>query len=341
MTKNILFVIFAVILLTATGCSSGADSSKAPITSVTVSSKTSVADTSEPQKETEIFEAEIIGYDGDILTYQYDGEIRTSKMSPELFSKDTYTKGQKQLSQQIINNRYGIRVKGIIILKDNGKVASCDVISLNGSSFESSELAESGTPFEQTLMDMNQKNGSIYEFSNEFGCLTANLNDLNNISKGEFGKSVKGVCFGGYRFKSGELILEHIDIFDHEEKVGNRSEYFYDNKQNNEKYSFFGRISSLTEGRAKVLLNDGKTVCDIPTYYNDGELSEGLEVMVTLDAEPSLFGSGKEYKSEFAVFYTDPEVYNYRHFDFGTLAYAKHSDSDITKFIYTQTDDLK
>ena len=97
----------------------------------------------------------------------------------------------------------------------------------------------------------------------------------------------------------------------------------------------------MTEGRAKVLLNDGKTVCDVPTYYNDGELSEGLEVMVTLDAEPSLFGSKKEYKSEFAVFYTDPEVYNYRHFDFGTLAYAKHSDSDITKFIYTQTDDLK
>lgn len=48
----------------------------------------------------------------------------------------------------------------------------------------------------------------------------------------------------------------------------------------------------------------------MPTYYCDGELSEGLEVMVILDCSTDLFGSGKSESFDYAVICTDPAEYD-------------------------------
>ena len=57
--------------------------------------------------------------------------------------------------------------------------------------------------------------------------------------------------------------------------------------------SFFGTVQTIGDNTAEIKLTDGKTVCTVPTYYCDGELSEGLEVMVILDCSTDLFRERK------------------------------------------------
>ena len=67
----------------------------------------------------------------------------------------------------------------------------------------------------------------------------------------------------------------------------------------------------MSDGKATFILNDGKTVCTAPTYFNDGEVTEGAQVMVTLDEDTSLYGSGESKEYDFAVFYTSPDTYDF------------------------------
>ncbi|MBR1383401.1 MAG: hypothetical protein IJ555_06270 [Ruminococcus sp.] len=57
--------------------------------------------------------------------------------------------------------------------------------------------------------------------------------------------------------------------------------------------------------------------------------------MLTLDAEPTLFGSGERYTAEYAVFYTDPKTFNTSGREFDSLAYAKYEKRTID-LVYTE-----
>ena len=79
----------------------------------------------------------------------------------------------------------------------------------------------------------------------------------------------------------------------------------------------------------------------MPTYYCDGELSEGLEVMVTLDCSTDLFGRGKTESFDYAVIYTDPADYDPSGREFDKLAYARSDSNNLGRFIYTEIGDIE
>lgn len=286
------------------------------------------------------FEAKITDYSDGILTYVTDTEHK-AVMDPRCFENDIYIKGLNLLSELIICNRYSEEIYGKIKLSADGtKVVSCDVISLNGDDFNNTMLSDDKlTSIEEDEVNMRRIKGSVYELYNDNGSITADLNDLDNIYKADFPDSLERIVFSGYRFNSGNFIIQNISEFSGiDEEMGS---YIYDPVTNLDKYSFFATVQSLSEERASVILNDGVTVYDIPTYYNDGMIKENMQVMITLNAAPSLFGSGEKYKDDFAVFYTDPDIYNYGGRDFNTLAYAKHSSDNISEFVYTTIDEIQ
>ena len=334
--RHLISIIASIVL---TGCSGSADTqSNVPAAekdAVSVSESISETDTEE------LLEVEVISYEDDTLSFVRDDETLSLKMSPELFANDTYTRGKKTMSEKIISNNLGLETKGYIRLDGKGNIKYCDVFKANGDQFDSSMTAPSGTPYEKTFMNMKRIKGSKYEFSNSYTTFTADLNELSNDLKADYGEEQQGVEVSGYRFKTGEVMIESISIFDHEETVGGETQYYFTMLDNYDKYSFFGTIKSLSEGRAKVLLTDGKTLCDVPAYYTDGELAAGMEVMLTLNAEPSLYGSGKEYRDDFAVFHTDPAEYNTSGSGFSELAYARYDQVDIYDYIYTKAAEIR
>jgi hypothetical protein len=340
--------IIALICISSVlfGCSNKETyETKKTTTSVSTSAVTATSEkNTENTQETQRFVAKILGYENEQLTYEYEGETVTVKMPPENFANDSYTKGLKQMSQLIINNDFGEEVMGYIKLNYDGTQAVyCDVKSPNGEDFSNGMLYTGAKTLtiEESEVTMTRIKGSIFKLSNEFGSVTADLNLLNNIEKGNFPDKLDRVIFSGYKFNSGNFIPESVNVFERTDNINNTIQYSYSNYYDDENYSFFGVIQSLENDRATVLLNDSKTLCDVPTYYNDGELYEGGQVMITLESDSELFGSGEEYYSDYAVFHTDPTEYNYPEYDFETLAYAQHSKNDITRYIYTKIEDIQ
>lgn len=329
--RELLLVIAAIILV---GCSSSVDTRyNESITEKRIDS------TNESITETdfeELIEVKIINYDGDTLTFIQDGNTMSSKMTPERFANDTYSVGSEMMSEKIINNHFGITPKGYLKLDKSGQIKYCDVYKANGDQFDSSAAAPMNIPYEDTFMNMKRIKGSEYEFSNDYLFFTADLNYLNNDLKSNYGEEQQGVEVIGYRFNTGEIIIESISIFDHKETIGGETQYLFNMIDNYDKYNFFGTIRSLSDEYAEIILNDKKTICDVPIWYRDGELKEGMQVMITLNTGTELFGSGKEYRADFAVIYTDPEEYNYPNYEFEKLAYSKISKTNITEFVYTK-----
>ena len=79
---------------------------------------------------------------------------------------------------------------------------------------------------------------------------------------------------------------------------------------------------------------DGKTVCTAPTFYSDGELLEGMEIMIVLDADTSLWNSGAQQEFDYAVIYTDPEIYLQTSHSFDEIACSLPASS-VGEFVYT------
>lgn len=343
---KITALLIAVSLLS--GCSEGKDISQSSDSSAAHESIIQDNDSSSVGSSVQGFAADILGYRDGVLTYSYNGETVTEKVSREVFD----TSGSLHnylLCEKIINNCYGIAVKGYIKLNRDGKVMSCNVRSLNGSDFDSSSTVDEimrqkgieQNDFKDVLHEMNRISGSVYEFKNEYFTFTGDLNDMRLELKGDYGNNKSNVMVTGYRFKTGEIVIESVAVYDHDETDdAGHIIHVFSSEPTQDKYHFFGKIQSLSDGRATVLLNDGKTVCDVPTYYNDGELTEGQQVMVTLNAEPSLYGSGEQYKADYAVFTTDCEFYGIDVSDFDSLAYAHLVENDLTRFECVTVDDI-
>lgn len=263
--------------------------------------------------------ANAISYIDNVFTYEYNGEIKTVTMDHYYLFCDA-----SSIPIRIVNNKYGIRPKAVIGLDKDGNVVNADVIKLNGEGVDDtfgtvitvkerqewlkehpySDRNRAAAPSEAV---MRRIKGSIYEISNRFGSIETDLNDMDYYLKGNYPDVVERVRFSAFRFNSGEIILLDLSVTSPDD-VDEENETINPHTINTSSYPMFaGTIRSLSEERAVVLLTDGITTCDVPTYYNDCELKEGMKVMLTLDADISLYGSGEHYKADYAVFTTHIE----------------------------------
>jgi len=286
-----------------------------------------------PQK-TESLTVLVLDYKIGQLTFKHNNNEYTYEIERRVLNS-LDTGADLMTEERLINNSYGEEITANIRLNtDETKIVSCDIMSPNVSMFTSSQLIPANETAEaaETEMTMYRLEGSKVEFSNNYGSFEADLNDLPNSSKIDFPDSIDRCIIEGYKFKNGKIFLDAVNVFSNNEQNGQINYKSFDNY---DKYCFFGTVQSVTDERAEVLLTDGKTVCDVPTYFNDGEIKEGMKVMLTLDAEPLLFSSGERYIAEYAVFYTRPEIYNTSDLAFESLAYAKY-DERTREPVYTE-----
>lgn len=348
------FILTAAVMLAGCSDSEGLSSDRQTesITSQTNTSEMPTQTTSTISAETSSEAADsnrqirvkIISYADETLTYEYEGKELTVPLPVKVLDDTPYGIGQT-LAEKVIDNRFGGEIYADLLLSiDGSSVIYCDVFTPNGIvSYSNNDMPEDDAShtLQETEVTVKRIEGSIFEFTGSFGSIRGDINDMNSEYKGNIPDYAERVAFRGIRFGNGELMLTTVMVYDHDDDSpgGPVPEYrAYDCK---DMYRFFGRIESLDEDRAMVMLNDGKTTCDVPTYYNDGELTVGQEVLLILDAEPSLFGSGQQYKADYAVFLTQPGMYieSYDELDHSRIAYVHMKENNTMQMICTMTDE--
>lgn len=250
-------------------------------------------------------------------------------LSRDNFKDDiVYYPESKLHSEQIINNKLGEKVTAVLTVDDGiTKIKLCDVIGQNGKVFSNSG----------GICTMTRTGGSACEFTDPQRTLKADLNDLIVYQKINYPDEVDDVVYVGYLFKDNNFILNQLYVAEYDEN----GEKNYEEQLNRDLPSFFGTVQTIGDNTAEIKLTDKKTVCTVPTYYCDGELSEGLEVMVILDCSTDLFDSGKSESFDYAVICTDPAEYDPSGHEFGNLAYAKADSNNLGRFIYTEIGDIE
>lgn len=325
--KFTLLIITAVIGLTACAQSSGAEE-QSSVETTTIAAQVSVAEDSSSKAEgadTMLLTVETIKYENEQLTFLYEGESYTLPLKRDSF-KDNYILRSslgKELSEQVINNKLGENITALIkVNKDMTNIILCDIVNQNGVMY-----GESGK--------LVRKEGSLCELVGEDLTLTADLNDLSFYEKLDFPNEMNDVSWGGYLFEDGKFILNSLGYFEKENENGTQS---YRGKNNKEYPAFPGTVQSCDGERAQVLLNDGVTLCDVPTYFCEHELEAGNNVLMILDSELSLYGSGEERSFDYAVILTDEDDYFHSIHEFEDIAYARASENTMGEFVYTTKD---
>lgn len=319
-------VFSAVIFLT----SCGENKPQSDLSAVDSVSNMPESTVSKPSSEFENITVETEKYENEQLTFTYEGKSYTLPLSRDNFKDDiVYYPGSKLHSEQIINNKLGEKVTAVLTVDDGiTKIKLCDVIGQNGKVFSNSG----------GICTMTRTGGSACEFTDPQRTLKADLNDLVVYQKINYPDEVDDVMFGGYLFTDGKFIIEDINLLVAVNDDGSKT---YEPLTTSDYPSFFGTVQTIGDNTAEIKLTDGKTVCTVPTYYCDGELSEGLEVMVILDSSTDLFGSGKSESFDYAVICTDPAEYDPSGHEFGNLAYAKADSNNLGRFIYTEIGDIE
>ena len=318
-------VFSAVIFLT----SCGENKPQSDLSAVDSVSNMPESTVSKPSSEFENITVETKKYENEQLTFTYEGKSYTLPLSRDNFKDDiVYYPGSKLHSEQIINNKLGEKVTAVLTVDDGiTKIKLCDVIGQNGKVFSNSG----------GICTMTRTGGSACEFTDPQRTLKADLNDLIVYQEINYPDEVDDVVYVGYLFKDNNFILNQLYVAEYDEN----GEKNYEEQLNRDLPSFFGTVQTIGDNTAEIKLTDGKTVCTVPTYYCDGELSEGLEVMVILDSSTDLFGSGKSESFDYAVICTDPAEYDPSGHEFGNLAYGKADSNNLGRFIYTEIEDIE
>ena len=341
MSMRVVFVLLIIAALLSS-CANSADDDLSSVQTDESSSQcadeksnSGISETAENQT----FTAQRTDYSDGVVTYMTDSQHQV-EIDPRCFENETYIQGEKLLSESIISKCKTEKICADIRLNQNGdKIISCDVISCNGEYFDNLMLnkGKSNGTIEDDEASMRRISGSKFEIYKGNEKLTADINDMDNIYKADFPDQLDRIVFDGYRLNSGSFILLSISVYSGIDEMGS---YIYDPLTNEDKYSFFGTISELSEEYAALLLNDSKTTCKVPYYYKDGELETGMQVMVTLNAPPELYNSGESFTDDFAVFHTDPNEYDPYDRDINDLAFAQYSKSNINEYVYTNKNDI-
>lgn len=318
-------VFSAVIFLT----SCGENKPQSDLSAVDSVSNMPESTVSKPSSEFENITVETEKYENEQLTFTYEGKSYTLPLSRDNFKDDiVYYPGSKLHSEQIINNKLGEKVTAVLTVDDGiTKIKLCDVIGQNGKVFSNSG----------GICTMTRTGGSACEFTDPQRTLKADLNDLIVYQEINYPDEVDDVVYVGYLFKDNNFILNQLYVAEYDEN----GEKNYEEQLNRDLPSFFGTVQTIGDNTAEIKLTDKKTVCTVPTYYCDGELSEGLEVMVILDCSTDLFDSGKSESFDYAVICTYPAEYDPSGHEFGNLAYAKADSNNLGRFIYTEIGDIE
>ena len=329
--KQKKFMTFSCIVFSAfiflTSC--GENKPQSVLSAVDSVSNMPESTVSKTNSEFENITVETEKYENEQLTFTYEGKSYTLPLSRDNFKEDiVYYPGSKLHSEQIINNKLGEKVTAVLTV-DEGitKIKLCDVIGQNGKVFSNSG----------GICTMTRTGGSACEFTDPQRTLKADLNDLIVYQKINYPDEVDDDVYVGYLFKDNNFILNQLYVAEYDEN----GEKNYEEQLNRDYPSFFGTVQSIGDSTVEIKLTDGKTVCTVPTYYCDGELSEGLEVMVILDRSTDLFDSGKSESFDYAVICTDPAEYNASGREFDKIAYAKADSNNLGRFIYTEIGDIE
>lgn len=346
----VLLIFFILICLTS--CGSKAISEKDTEVSNTeksIVSESSLAENSATENFSQkekiapvVITVETVKYERPDLTYIYGGETYVLPVEKDAFKDDLADNGKDILkSIQVINNKLGEKISAKLTLSyDQTKIIKCDVLSQNGMVFSDGMLNTlADDSIDPDTVDFaytfTRKEGSLCELSNINRTLEADLNDLPDYLKLDYPNEFYDVEFTGYLFNDGKFILNEFYLPEKDENGKRKTMQRYSLHHEN-LTGFFGTVQKLDDARAEILLNDGKTICNVPTYYNDGEISEGEQIMFVLDCEPDLYGSGENNTYNYAVIYTDISKY-----DIENAAYAKKDPHSVYNFIVTQKDDVK
>lgn len=337
--KMLPSVLTAVLLLC--GCNSSADSNgtdgsyKETVTTAYTSAAPMMQN--EVSKEKIFIKAEVLSYSSGKIRFICEGEEYELPFQKNKFENDPRANclNEPTLSEMIINNKAGVKAAAKMSLNaDKSAILLCDVIEPNGAiKYGQITMTEKNALNKDQLYTMQRKGRSICEIANSVERLTFDLNDLLTFYKLDYPETMYPVTFEFYEFESGEKILLQLD-FDYEIKGDILIQKDHQESINGlgERTCFYGVVQSYDEqtGKAVVLLNDKKTLCTVPTYYNDGgEIKEGAEVMITLSADSSLFGSGGEHEFDYSVMITNRDYYMSREdmHSFDELAYARYDGS--------------
>ena len=347
MKKRLYCILASFLLCSCSGAPSSSDDlslassdvSETAVSNASVSSSLppeSLADSSvssAPTKKTETVKADLIRYENDRLTVETDGEEQTYEVWDNVFSG----LGGADKARLIINNRYGEKIPASIRFDSEKKrIVSCELkIKLFTGFNDPESIRLSG---DDKLMQMEKTDNKKIRFYNKDKMIEADIRDLSTIFWGKYPDSFTDVITTGYILPSGTYLAEQIGLYSETDEMGNKNYSFCDLTSY---YGFFGTVKSLSDDRATVLLTDGKTTCDVPTYFNDGDLKEGMDVMLVLDADTSLFGSGQSFKDDYAVFYTEPVSLLLKgKKDITLFAYAKCSETQYGKFDCVEISEL-
>ena len=341
MKVRITATVVSLMLLTACSESSPQEFSSAPApeTSSSVETAATTVTSAEPAKETTTvqkkpakkykdIEADVVALEGDRLKFIFEGEEYDLPVSEGNLSGRTWGSSSKTLEEMIAGNRFGIPVKADIrVDEDMTQIKKIDIFKPNGRLINGYGTNGQGATEEELMYRFKRTGGSLCEFTNSKETLCCDLNDLPMCLKWNYPEVIDDIYnFTAFEFSDGSCLLYDLNTVG--DVLGDVIDSY--NKNN----SFFATVQSVSDGKAAFILNDGKTVCTAPTYFNDGEVTEGMRVMVTLDEDTALYGSGDSREYDYAVFYTDEEVFNHSAFGFDEIAYAQPA-SNWTRFAYT------
>lgn len=345
--KRLVLIIAALVLVS---CSESVTPAADSAPEAASSSETTVAPKKETPTETSVttetkpaktvsykqIEVEVKDISNDMLSFTFEGADYEVRINEDQVEKHAYGQYEETLCEKVIHNPYGITVLAkLTVDEDMTHISKFDPYSLNGRLIEGY-----GTLIGNPGLDMTKSysfkrtGGSACELSNGEETVKCDLNDLPMVFKLDYPDECEIRAFGAFEFTDGACILDDLSMFVFDEP----SKWETYNKNN----GFYATVESVSDGKAAVLLNDGKTRCTVPTYYNDGEVTEGAKVMVVLDEDTSLFGSGTDKEYSFAVIYTDPEVFHHSAFEFEEVAWARRNiKNSFDSFAYTYLKDIE
>ncbi len=355
MRSGKIIAVCVLLSLALGGCSqeeayagNGSESSALPEASSEASSAESSESLSDGQnssvpEKTIAVTAEVISYKDGVLSFEHEGREYSLPFDRDSFDNETYLPDERgpRLSEMVINNKLGEKVQAKLAMNEEmTKIKKCDVINTNGSLYEGmTPIMNDYTVNEDMLYKLTRKEKSLCVISNKHEAFECDLNDLPLLWKIDYPEEVFPVLPDFYRFKDGKVFLYNLglNIEVTESRVGGEM-----NLDTFDMYGrrtgFFAAVMSVNDDSINVLLNDGKTLCTVPSWYNDGgELKTGAQIMVMLSSDSSLFGAGGEHSFEYAAISTDPDYFKRSTDKFEDIAYAVFNGWD--SFEYTTVDE--
>lgn len=305
--------------------------------SVSSAAETSTGAEEESKNDNEItLSVTVKKYEDSTLTFEYQGkeyslEADLSKFRDIYYYDKLHTSAE--VSPMIINSGLCDDITAELVTdKELTKIISCDVVKDNGTPFDSqSDYPADWTSENESDFIFKHKylGHGKYELTNSVRTIYLDMNSLENYGKCYIPEGAE-LVFTGYLLKNGYLLTDFLSYYD-KTAVLSGGGYEIKNLINSDMYGFFGEIVKLTDEKAEIKLNDNKTVCTVSTDFKDGDLKEHDTVMVKLNDDASLYGSGKTKEYDYAVIYTDLEKIGAD--DPASTAYAVDKGYDDLTFV--------